>query len=928
MKLIKFGIVICSLLTLSQWSWGDWIQDGGSISNNTNPALYYPSIASNNNIPYVSWQEPDGAYQIYVKHFSGNTWVQDAGSLNINTTSNGGGPKIAFVGTTPYVAWTEYASVWRIYVKHYNGSNWLSDGSGSLNINDNYYGIDPSIAILGSVPYVTWSERNASGKFQIYVKHLSGTTWIQDGLELNIDTAQEARAPDISCSATAPYVAWYETKAGTNQINVKHFNGAAWIADGASLNNNALKSAQYPSLMMSANIPYVAFQEQNLSDVWQVYVKCFNGTSWIQLGNALNNLTAQNAQYPRIAFAGAIPYVTWIESVGNTVDIVYVKHFDAGSNQWVADGDSLNLDSTKNAQTPRIAINNQTPYVVWQETNVSGGEQFYVKHIADSTPSVFSCYPKNAVKDNVLPNVLIEGYNLNAPVAVKLIRTDNAASIVNGFNIVRKKGTVLSCGFDLTNAAPGFYNVQVESGTLKGVLKRGFLIQERGVLPAQWAITDIGNVTKSAAAGSLCGISVEDGDNDGVQELFLANRNPTLFRAKKMAGGWSISAVGQETVGELYLDTLICDPANNGMLKVYGTTSNSYLYQYSGITLDKSNFGTSVSPGYRLCIGDGFNDGWFKIFMAAGNGHIYQFPQNGNQNKDDLLAGVGTMNPMNSVAVGDGNLDGGFEVYGASSDHSIYQFVFNGTAWDKTVVGAGGGEMYAVTLADIDNDGGMEVYGANEDGAIYQFKWGFSAWQKNQVGTCGGKLFDLTINDGDNTGAVGIYAACADGHVYQFKPSGTQWIKMDLSGTSTPLYKIAAGDGDNDNLVEIYAIGDNGHVFQFKMAAILNPTPTPIPDFRGQIISANYVFCAPNPARGSFANLNIFTQQPAHIDVKIFTPGSQLVFSFTRDYADIGKHIERIDLHDLANGVYFILVKARNEQGAEEKVTYKMIWIK
>ena len=94
-----------------------------------------------------------------------------------------------------------------------------------------------------------------------------------------------------------------------------------------------------------------------------------------------------------------------------------------------------------------------------------------------------------------------------------------------------------------------------------------------------------------------------------------------------------------------------------------------------------------------------------------------------------------------------------------------------------------------------------------------------------------------------------------------------------------------------------------------------------------RIISKKFIYAAPNPVRGRYANIVIFTKESAEVSAKLFTTSNQEVLSFRRNYS-IGKHEERIYVGNLANGVYLLLVKAKDDAGYSEKVIKKIALLK
>jgi hypothetical protein len=304
-------------------------------------------------------------------------WNQPvAGSLNISTSEGAFNPQIAHVGGVPYVAWAEVnSSVSRVYVKRFDGTAWGQAGSGSLNVDPTKNADSASIASVGGVPYAAWAESNGSA-FQIHVKRFDGTAWVQVGSSLNVDTTRTAEAPIITDVGAVPYVAWEEFNGTAYQIYVKRFDGTAWVPVGSSLNHDATKPAGLPSIASVGGVPYVAWGESN-GTVGEVYVKRFDGSTWVQVGSgSLNVDPTHTAGSPSVASVGGVPYVAWGESNG-PVNQVYVKRFDGSAWGQVGSG-SLNVDPTQNAGFPTITSVGGAPLVGWQESHGTA-TQIYVK---------------------------------------------------------------------------------------------------------------------------------------------------------------------------------------------------------------------------------------------------------------------------------------------------------------------------------------------------------------------------------------------------------------------------------------------------------------------------------------------------------------------------------------------------------------------
>ncbi len=258
-------------------------------------------------VPYIAFLEvdknpvPQKTY-VYVKYWNGTQWVlKGSGPLNIssgNTTA--GSVSIASDGTNPYVAWTEYTSDGasqnqtpaQVYVAHWSGSAWVAVG-GSLNKSASSWADDATIAYLGQ-PYVAWTERTTAGNNQVYVKTLSGSSWVQVGsgsLNQNTSTGWAYR-PALAADASggALYLGWVEQQAlgQRPQTYVSKYASGAWTPLGGSLNADpVLGSSEHVSLTVVGGQPAAAWGEVSYGSLRQVYVKQWNGSAWtLNKGNA------------------------------------------------------------------------------------------------------------------------------------------------------------------------------------------------------------------------------------------------------------------------------------------------------------------------------------------------------------------------------------------------------------------------------------------------------------------------------------------------------------------------------------------------------------------------------------------------------------------------------------------------------------------
>jgi len=346
-----------------------WVRVGDSINNNAADASA-PSLSLCNGTPYVAYLESDGTRNaLYVKFYNGSDWEQIDAALNLSTTRNAYSPCLTFNGTTPWVAWSEpdeILDVNQIYVKYYNGSAWqpLSSSPSTLGLK----ATTPRLAFKDGTLYLAYLQSNGISSLLLRTEYWNGASWIAVG---NAITTMSTSSPNLAFIGNTPYVAYRES---SYYVRAKHYNGS-WVQDGGDLNNASMYGRAGPQMAVNNSIPYVAWTE-NSGAYYNTGVKYFNGADWTPLGEAVNVNTAQVAEDPSLVFVGTTPYIAWDESDG-TVNQLYVKYFNGTS--WVADGGSLNIYYTHNVQTACcLAVDNDTPYIAWSETN-GANYQVYVK---------------------------------------------------------------------------------------------------------------------------------------------------------------------------------------------------------------------------------------------------------------------------------------------------------------------------------------------------------------------------------------------------------------------------------------------------------------------------------------------------------------------------------------------------------------------
>ncbi len=543
-------------------------------------------------------------------------------------------------------------------------------------------------------------------------------------------------------------------------------------------------------------------------------------------------------------------------------------------------------------------------------------------------PPLMTGIDKNQALAGQIVNVNIRGWNLGKVVAVQLRNTTES---VNATGIAANDARITaSCSL---NVAPGQYDLYLATNTINRTYKGVFTVCEAVAAPVRWQMNNLGKAG-TPIPGAM-GITIGDVEGDGYPEIYVANGDSKIHRYNKNTS-WSISELPTSGAG-FFHDVDLMDMDLNGSREVYGANSFPRLYQYQWSGSSWS--GNSFAAYSGLLIKSDQTNGWLAEMCVIYGSDLMQTKLQHNclynaaffQNGSTVLCGVS----------GDADNDQVNEVYFASNDQKLYQ------TWYRDYVNvftrevfSGTADMKCLAIGDLDRDGANELYGGDANGTIRQYKWNGSSWDNQTVISDGAVMNKIVIGDGDNNGLLELYATGLDGHLYQHSWVGGNWRTEDLANAGEQLVALTVGDGDADGRNEVYGVGETGNVYQFAAESIpatatptatvmptVTPTPTPLINFNGRIIDADYVYAAPNPTRGHFANIIIFTNESAHITAKLFTTTNREVLSFTRDYSR-GQHTERINTSNLANGVYLLLVKARNDSGTEEKVIKKIAIIK
>ena len=384
-----------------------------------------PSMITVNGVLWIAWSEYEGGNRkIHVAKLNaaGTDWVEVGGALNHAPAANAASPRLALIGSVPYVTWVENDDTnYEVRVAKLNaaGDGWDEIDGGApanpINHNATEGAGSPSLADIGGVPYVAWSEEVGTGlnQAQVWVDKLSGGAWTQVGgsSPLNYDPNEQANAPVMAAIGGAPYVAWSEGY-GNGQMHVVTLNGdgTGWTQLGAGaspINHDPARGAYRPDLIGIGGVPYVAWNEEVTGNPLEVYVSSWDGSAWNHVGSGSSPVSgggASPAYGPSLAAIGGVPYVA--ESEYNSRQEIFVKRFSGGS--WgTVDAASTPINGAYDSDglTPELVASSGAPVVAWSQDESTSMQ---VRVSADDGPLSFSSATYSASESAGTVNITVQ----------------------------------------------------------------------------------------------------------------------------------------------------------------------------------------------------------------------------------------------------------------------------------------------------------------------------------------------------------------------------------------------------------------------------------------------------------------------------------------------------------------------------------------
>lgn len=260
----------------------------------------------------------------------------------------------------PVIAWTAGGEV---MVARWSGEAWVEVGAGSMsasgvsNSGGKAQGVQLAYGDAGNI-VVVWHQAVATLEGNLYVRRFDGAAWVElagSGTGTGITGSGTARAfgNDVVLDATGnPVIAYSNKVSSTNyELYLKRWDGATWSALGGSasgggISNNTRIDGDSALRVLGGEI-YVAWSTFPSGGQADIYVKKWNGTSWVELGtgsasgNGISEAATSDSALGLALDEAGRPVVSWVASTPYTLGskrYLHVRRFDGGAWQQLGAG--------------------------------------------------------------------------------------------------------------------------------------------------------------------------------------------------------------------------------------------------------------------------------------------------------------------------------------------------------------------------------------------------------------------------------------------------------------------------------------------------------------------------------------------------------------------------------------------------------------
>jgi hypothetical protein len=285
------------------------------------------------------------------------------------------------IGGVPHIAYADAAGGLRVRRLSDDGGHWLPLGDAPVNASGRVAGVPPALLDAGGVPYVAWTQANASfSEFHVHVARFdAGTnTWSEpDAANLAVNASDMAGAPKLAFFGGQVYVTWTErllSDTPPTQLYVKRLVADAWQQPASgSLNANPQHGAQAPQIATSGGKLWVAWTELTPhgpdAPTAELLVKRLSddGTAWVEPAARPTPSDSNYGGTLGLTDRGGAPYLLYRQDDAQGNSSLHVKRLNAGAPEWELVGGDPRPEPAHLLYGATLGSTGGVPYVAWAD---------------------------------------------------------------------------------------------------------------------------------------------------------------------------------------------------------------------------------------------------------------------------------------------------------------------------------------------------------------------------------------------------------------------------------------------------------------------------------------------------------------------------------------------------------------------------------
>jgi len=348
-----------------------------------------PAIVFGDTSYFVAWDDQrPGFHEIFGSRVSvaGNTLDTLGVRVSFNNTSSNN-PSIAFDGTNYLVAWSTMSP--DVYCARVSQTAVVLDPAGigvaTASSSQEY----PAVAFDGTNYMVVWKDNRANGVYDVYGSRVSTSGSVIDPSGIIISNAANDQTNiDIAYDGTNYFVVWQDDRdfvtSGRNIYGCRvTTNGNLLDASGIAI-SVVSDTQQYPAMVFGSDNYFLVWQDHrnNATSKRDIFGGRVDTTGLvIDSSGILLSISANNQQYPVVAFDGTNYLAVWMDSRNTytTNNDIYGIRINSSGKQIDT---AFVISKAINSQNmPAIAYGSGYYFVAWEDSR-NGGVDIYGTRIS------------------------------------------------------------------------------------------------------------------------------------------------------------------------------------------------------------------------------------------------------------------------------------------------------------------------------------------------------------------------------------------------------------------------------------------------------------------------------------------------------------------------------------------------------------------